>query len=115
MKYVPFCFTIAPNYYRSFSHHLELSLFHSDFIFYSVPGPFLRSDEKLGGSREVVDLLKNNIVKSKCFVFQVQDNGAYPLEIDDPPNAIDFFIAPFFKGFVLYAELKIGVDGVNAP
>ena len=36
------------------------------------------------------------------------------LGIDDPPRAIDVDILPFFSGFVLYVELKIGVDGVSA-
>ena len=53
------------------------------------------NDEELRRSREVVELFKNNIVKFTCIVLQVQDNGAYPIGIDEPPNAIDFCITPF--------------------
>ena len=65
-------------------------------MFSSVLGPFLRADEELGRSREVVYLFKNNVVKCNYGVFQVQDGVAYPLGLDDPPNAIDFCIFPFY-------------------
>ena len=79
-----------------FAHHLEVGPFPSDFIFSYVLVPFLRADEELGRFGEVVDFLKSNIVKFKCVVVQVQDDGDYPLGIDDPPNAIDFYMIPFF-------------------
>ena len=78
-----------------FSCHLEVGPFPSDFIFSSVPGQFLRSDEELGCSREVVHLFKNKIVKFTCVLFQVQGDGAYPLDLDEPPYAIYFCIVPF--------------------
>ena len=46
-------------------------------------------------------------------VFQVQDDGAYPLGLDDPPDSIDSRIIPFYRGFVLYVDLKVGIDGVS--
>ena len=36
------------------------------------------------------------IVRFTCVLFQVQDDGAYPLEIDESPDAMDFCIVPFF-------------------
>ena len=51
MKYVPLLFTIFPHEDGSFTHPLEVGPFPSDFIFPSVPGPFLRADEDLGRSR----------------------------------------------------------------
>ena len=53
-------------------------------------------------------------MKFTCVVFQVQDDGAYPLGIDDPPNAIGFCIVPLFWVFLLCVEIKIGVDVVSA-
>ena len=35
-------------------------------------------------------------MKFTCVVFQFQDDGAYPLGLDDIPDAIDFCIIPFF-------------------
>ena len=58
-------------------------------------GSFLRSDEEIVVSSEVVDLFKIKVVKLTYVVFQVQDDGAYLLGIYDPPNAIDFCIFPF--------------------
>ena len=69
MEDFPLWFPVVPNDDRAFSHHLELGLFPSDFIFSSVPGPCFRDDEKIGRSREVVDLFKNNNVKFTCVVF----------------------------------------------
>ena len=88
-------FHVVPYEYRAFPHHLEVCPFPSDFILSSVPGQFLRADEELGRSREVVDLFKNNVVKFNYGAFQVQDDVAYPLGLDEPPNAIDFCIFPF--------------------
>ena len=47
-------------------------------------------------------------------IFQVQDYGAYPLGINDPPNSIDFCIILFYWGFVIYVEIEVGIDGVSA-
>ena len=80
--------------YRSFAHHLEVGPFPSDFIFPSVPGPFLRADEDLGRSMEVVDIFKYKIVKFTCVIFRVQDDGVYTLWLDDPPDSIDVYIVP---------------------
>ena len=40
---------------RAFSHHLEVGPLPSNFICSSGLGPFLRDDEVLGSSKEVVD------------------------------------------------------------
>ena len=97
-----------------FAYNLEVGIYPSDFIFYSILDPFLNADEELGLSREVLDLFKNKIVTLTCVVFQVQDKGAYLLGIDDPPDIIYLCIVPFFWGFVLCVELKIGVYRVSA-
>ena len=95
MKDGPLWFSVLPHKDRAVSHHLEVGPFPSNFIFSSVPVPFLRYDEELGSSREVVNLFKIKVVKFTCVVFQVQDDGAYFLGLDDPPNAIEFCIVSF--------------------
>ena len=57
-KYGNLVFTIVPHGYGAFAHHLEVGPFPYNFILSSVPGPFLRDDEKIGRSREVVEVLK---------------------------------------------------------
>ena len=67
------------------------------FLTSSSPLPwanFLRDYEEIRQSREEVDILKDKIVKFTCVIFQVQDDGTYPLELDDPRDAIDFCIVP---------------------
>ena len=95
MKDGPLVFPVFSHKDRAFSHHLEVGPFPSDFIFSSVPGPFLRSDEELGRSREAVDLFKSKVVKLTCVILQVQYDATYPLGLDYPPNSIDFCIFPF--------------------
>ena len=89
-------FTVVPQKYRSFSHHLEVGPFPSKFFFSSILDPFLRYDEELGGPREVVDILKIDIVEFICDIFQVQVKSSHPLDIGDPPDAIDFCIFHLF-------------------
>ena len=96
MKDGPFLFPVIPHKGRAFSHHLDVGPFPSDFFFSSVLGPFMRADENLGRSREVLDLLKSKVVKFSCVVFQVQEDSAYFLGIDDIPNAIGLCIIHFF-------------------
>ena len=81
---------------RAFYHHLEVVTFFSDFVFSFVPGPFLRADEDLGRYMEVVDFFESKVVNLTHFIFQVQDGGAYPLGINEPPDSIDFSIIIFF-------------------
>ena len=56
MKDGPLGFTVVPHKDRAFYHQLELGPLPSDFTPSSVSGPFLRADEELGHSREVVDV-----------------------------------------------------------
>ena len=58
MKYGRSGFTAVPHKDGAFARHLEVGPFHYEFIFSFIPGPFLRADEKLGHSIEVVDVLK---------------------------------------------------------
>ena len=76
----------------AFVHHIEVGPFPSNFVFPYVPVPFLMADEHLRHSRELVDVFKNDIVDFTCFEFQAQVDSAYPLDIDDTTNSIDFYI-----------------------
>ena len=76
MTFGPLWFTVVPHEDRAFSHHLEVGPFSSDFILYYDPGPFLRTNEELGRSREVLDLFKSKVVLFTCSILQVQDNDA---------------------------------------
>ena len=69
------------------------------YIFSYVLGPFLRSDEELGRSREVVDLFKSKIVNFTCAVFQVHDEGTYiPLGLMIYPIPLTYVLSPFSRG-----------------
>ena len=96
MKYAPLGFPVVPHEDGVFAHHLDVGTFPYGFIFPSAPGPFVRYNEEVGISREVVDILKHNTVKFTCVAFQFQDDGAYHLGLDDTPNAIDFCIVLLF-------------------
>ena len=96
MKYGPLWFSVVPHKDRAFARHLELSPFPSDFILSYLQSPFLRADEDIGRSREVVDLFTSNTVKLTCVLFQVHYKRAFPLGIYDYPNGIYFCIVPFF-------------------
>ena len=89
-------FTLVSHKDREFSHHLEVGPFPSNFVFSSVLSPFLRASEEPGHSGEIVELFESFVVNSTCVIFQVQGDGAYPLGINEPPNAIDLFIVFFY-------------------
>ena len=55
MKHGPLGFPVVPQKGGLFAHHHKVGPFPYDFIFPSILGPFLRADEELGSSREVVD------------------------------------------------------------
>ena len=78
-------FTVVPHKGGAFTHQLEVGTFPSDFIIPYVQGLFLMADEELWYSREVVDVLKDNILMFACVVFRFQDDGAYLLGLDEPP------------------------------
>ena len=59
----------------------------------------MRTDEDLGLSGKVVDLFEGNVANFTRVIFQVQDDGAYPLGLNDPPNDIGFCIVLFYRGF----------------
>ena len=96
MKDGPFLFPVIPHKGRAFSHHLDVGPFPSDFFFSSVLGPFMRADENLGRSREVLDLFESKVVNFTRVILQVQENSAYSLGINDPNNDIDLCINLFF-------------------
>ena len=55
----------------------------------------MSSNKELGSSKELVDMFKFNVVNFTCVIIQVQEKDAYPLELDETPNTIDFYIVPF--------------------
>ena len=77
-------FSLFHTMMESFTTTLKVGPFPSDFILPSDPGPFLRADEKIRLPREVVDVLKNEIVVFTCVIFTFQVNGAYPLGLTSP-------------------------------
>ena len=56
----------------------------------------MRANDELGRSGELVDLFESKVVNLTRVIFQVQDDGAYPLELNEPLNVIDFCIVLFF-------------------
>ena len=56
----------------------------------------MSADEELGYSTEVVESFESKVVNLTRVIFQVQDDSAYPLVINDPPNAIDLCIVLFY-------------------
>ena len=77
-----------------FFYRLEVGPFPSDFI----SCPFLRSDEEIGRSIEVVDLFKSKSVNFTCVVFQVQDSSACPLRFMIPAMPLTSVSSPFSRG-----------------
>ena len=90
------CYTLrfpaVPHTDGTLAHHLKVGPFPSNFCAPSVLDPFFRADEDLGYPRELVDVFKIEIVYLTCVKFQVQIEGAYPLGIDYPPDAVELFI-----------------------
>ena len=95
MKYGTLRFPVVTQKDRAFAHHLEVGPLPSDFVFSSVLGPFLRADEELWLSREVVYLFESKVVNLTRVIFQVQDDGAYTPGLNKPLNSIDFYIVLF--------------------
>ena len=87
-------FTVVTHKDVAFDYHLEVVPFPSGFSFPSVPVPFLKADEDLGRPGEVADLKKTDILDFSCVIFQIQGDGVYPIDIDDPPDYVDFCIFP---------------------
>ena len=85
-------FTVVPQDDGEFTHHIELGNFPYNFIYPSVPDPFLRANEEIGHISEVVENLKDNIVNFTCVILHIQDGGAYPLGLDKPPDFIGLCI-----------------------
>ena len=58
----PLQFLVVPHNHRAFYHHLEVGPFPSNLVFSSLLGPFLKNDEDLWRSREVLDLFEIKIL-----------------------------------------------------
>ena len=82
MKYGPLWFTVVTYKDRTFYHHLDVVPFPFNFVLSSVLGPFMRDDEDLGRSGEVVDLFEIKIMNLTRAILQVQYDGTYPLGIN---------------------------------
>ena len=80
----PLGFLVFPHQDVAFYNHLEVDPFPSYFIFFSVSGLFLRADKEFGRFREEVEYFKKKNVRFTCVVFQVQDDGTYPLGMTLP-------------------------------
>ena len=95
MKYGPLKFTVVPHENKAFSHHLEVDPFPYDFILSSVPGPFLRSDEELGCSRELVDFFLIELMIISCIILEIQYGGGYTLGVVDTPDDVGSCVLPW--------------------
>ena len=62
MKDGSLLFSIVPNKYGALAHHLEVGPLPANSLFHYLLGPFMRSDEELGRSREVIDIFEVEIV-----------------------------------------------------
>ena len=102
MKDGTLSFPIVPHKDGALAHHLEVGPLPANFGFPSILGTFLGSDEELGRPREVVDIYEVGIMDFSCIIFQVRDNGDYPLGFDYTPYAVDLHIVPQIQGFILY-------------
>ena len=96
-----------------FAHHLELGPSPSDFIFPSILGPFLRSEEEIGNSRELVDIKK--MILWILSVLSSRSRTAVPitLVLISPPIPLNYVSSPFSRGVVLCVYIKVGIDGVS--
>ena len=82
MKDGPSIFPIVPHQDETLSYHLEAGYLPDKSFLLSVIGNFLRTDEELGWSREVVDILNFECVNFAIIVFKFQDYCAYTLGFD---------------------------------
>ena len=72
MKDGPLLFPVVLHEDRAFYHHLEVGPLTSNFVLSSSLGPFLRADEELGRSGEVVEFFESKVVNFTHVIFQVQ-------------------------------------------
>ena len=98
MKDGTLLFPVVPHKDRALPNHLEVGSFYLEFVLSSILGHFLRADEELGRSREVVDIFESKVLNFSHVIFQVQDDGEYPLGINEPPDSIEFCIIIIFLG-----------------
>ena len=77
MKYCPMICPAVTHQEGKIDHHLEVGPLPENFPSTSVTGPFLRGDGELGCSREVVEVLKHDIVSFACVIVPLWYNSAY--------------------------------------
>ena len=81
-------FSVVTHKDETLAHKLEVGLLLVKFGFPYFTGPFLRDYEELGCSRKAFEIFKIEGMKLVFIFFQVQYDGAYPLEFYDPPPMI---------------------------
>ena len=69
--------------------------FLDNFGFPSFTGLFMRDDDYLGWSIEVVDILKLEIMNLDYIIIQVQYDINYPLGFGEPTNSVDLCVFPW--------------------
>ena len=87
MKYGHLVFSVVRHKDGTLAHHLWVGPLLVNFGFHYVTDQFLRADEYLGCTRELLDIFKVEVMKLAFIIFHIQDGGAYPLGFDDPPDA----------------------------
>ena len=69
---IPLVFSIVPDQYGAFTHYLEVGPFMYNFIFPTVRGPCLWSDEEIMCAGEVVYVVEGEVMDLSCIVLQIQ-------------------------------------------
>ena len=84
LKYGPMRFPVVSKKYGTLSQHFQLGPFMANFVFYSITGPFVRTNKELGCSRELYYMLKIEFMKLACIILQVQFDVTNPLGFEYP-------------------------------
>ena len=96
-------------------HKIEVGTLLSNFSLPSVTRPFLREDEEIGCTRNLLDMLKIDFMKRAWIVLQAQDDGAYPLGFDDPSDAVPLSVVSWILRFILCIYFEVWINGVVSP
>ena len=72
----PSRFKLVPHQDAMINHQLEVGSLPTDYVFNSATGPFLRANEELGCSREVVEFFKFELANLPIAVFKLQGDCA---------------------------------------
>ena len=92
-------FNVVPNEDKEFYHHLEVVPLPSDFVFFSVLGPFMRANEELGRSGEVVDFFRVRLLILPISSSRYRTAVTISLGLMTPPIPLTYLSSPFYRGF----------------